>query len=322
MGLWNATCGISHLPILGGEPCRLLFLVEAIRQERGDGGLTGTEELWKPFSLPIPGTYDESGGLDNPEPDWYIEVFVNQVKELLVEQEPRHEHDEPVSKNDLDLDAILRHVYNGRLALDAGEQGVLHLGLIFIREDVYEALAAGPLIDGNKYIELEIVQKQEMERLAHEKTVNSLIKRAGALGMVAKAAEKQAGDQEDVEEESSTLLDTAKETLESLQNYKKLIAGVQDGTPAFEPVRTALAKRMEDGLPDEDISVRWGIHETAKLRLVRWHMQALRRSWMPQPGNGSQSCGWMSNQVLLDVMRSVVEPALEKEHGGEFIDLE
>ncbi len=316
MGIWNATCGISHLPIQGDEPCRLLFLVESIRQERGDGGFTGTEDLWTPFSLPIPGLYDENGCLKDAGPDWYIQVFIDQVRSLMVEMEAQNEFDEPVSKDDLDLDTIIRHVYNGKMALDAGEQGLLHLGLVFIREDIYEALGAGPFIDGNQYIEAEIVQKNEKETIAHEMTVTKLIAQATMLKEMAETQPSPPPEEDENEDGDApvSLLDTASETLMNLQNYKRLISGVNDGTPAFEPVRTELARKVLEGVDIEDDSVRWGVHEIAKLRLVRWHMKALRRAWMPQPGNGSQSTGWLSNQVLLDAMRAVVEPALEKEH--------
>lgn len=66
MGCWNATCFISNLPILAGEPC-VGFLITAT----GKMGVTSyPDERYRPITPPIEGTYDDYGGLSfSPEQD-------------------------------------------------------------------------------------------------------------------------------------------------------------------------------------------------------------------------------------------------------------
>ena len=64
MGCFNGTCAISHLPILGGNPVRLLLLRETpFHQECGPNGATTATDLYQPIGLPIQGIYDEYGGI-------------------------------------------------------------------------------------------------------------------------------------------------------------------------------------------------------------------------------------------------------------------
>lgn len=84
MGCWNETCGISQMPIEGGDPVRMFLIVEAEHWDEG-GALYYSTDLWKPFGLPLKGTYDEYGGLENIEEDALSDLLLESLKEILVE---------------------------------------------------------------------------------------------------------------------------------------------------------------------------------------------------------------------------------------------
>jgi len=84
MGCWNETCGITQMPICGGDPVRMFLLVEAEHWDEG-GALYYSTDLWKPFGLPLKGTYDEYGRIENIEEDALSDLLLQSLKEIIVE---------------------------------------------------------------------------------------------------------------------------------------------------------------------------------------------------------------------------------------------
>lgn len=65
MGCWNATCGVSHLPILCGDKVATTALViEDIRSDYLGGGFSYTFEMANPMSLFFFGEYNDYGGVE------------------------------------------------------------------------------------------------------------------------------------------------------------------------------------------------------------------------------------------------------------------
>lgn len=60
MGSYNATCGVSNLPITAGEPVKLLLLVPSMKFES-----YYTDGVYTNFGLPVDGIYDDYGCLDD-----------------------------------------------------------------------------------------------------------------------------------------------------------------------------------------------------------------------------------------------------------------
>lgn len=296
MGVWNATCAISHLPIQGGEPCRILLLAEAIRTHRGSGGFHDTEEIWKPMTVPIKGVYDAYGSATALEPEWYLDVVARNLGVLSVD------------RRDISLSEVLERIHGEPILLDVGAEGPLHLGMVFIREDIYQALASSPYIEGGQFVDLDVLIREEKDTLARELNFSRLSRTTAGLAesSMVPFEDKETGETVDV-------VASARQVLEGLGNLLRGFVGTRDGCPAFEPLRSAMAEKMVEGLSLEDDSIRWGVLEIAKFRLVRLHMDALRRSWMPQPGLGSQSTGWHSNMVLHQCVQAIVEKSLESE---------
>jgi hypothetical protein len=78
MGCWSETCGITGLPITVGNPCVAFLLVRSELHEHqiSPSGYCYADDLWSPLELPVFGTYDDYGGLENIRED-------NNVRRLL-----------------------------------------------------------------------------------------------------------------------------------------------------------------------------------------------------------------------------------------------
>jgi hypothetical protein len=84
MGCWNETCGITQMPICAGDKVRM-FLIVSNDYEGYDDCHSYTTDLWRPFGLPLKGTYDEYGGIENLEEDALSDLLLASLKEILVE---------------------------------------------------------------------------------------------------------------------------------------------------------------------------------------------------------------------------------------------
>lgn len=86
MGCWNETCGITQMPICAGDPVRMFLIVEVEGEwAREDVCHSYTTDLWRPFGLPLKGTYDEYGRIENIEEDALSTLLLESLKEIIVE---------------------------------------------------------------------------------------------------------------------------------------------------------------------------------------------------------------------------------------------
>lgn len=72
MGSWNASCGVTQLPITAGDRVVLIPLIVKqpdflARDNLGGTGSASNDCIAQPFSLPIAGTYDDYGGIEADE---------------------------------------------------------------------------------------------------------------------------------------------------------------------------------------------------------------------------------------------------------------
>ncbi len=86
MGCWNETCGLTQMPICGGDPVRMFLIVEnAYPRGSRDVCISYGTELWRPYGLPLKGTYDEYGRLENIEEDCMSDFLLESLREMVVE---------------------------------------------------------------------------------------------------------------------------------------------------------------------------------------------------------------------------------------------
>lgn len=86
MGCWNETCGITQMPIEGGDPVRLFLLVqESYQRSKEDCAMHYSTDLWKPFGLPLKGIYDEYGRIEDIEEDVMSDFLLESLREMVIE---------------------------------------------------------------------------------------------------------------------------------------------------------------------------------------------------------------------------------------------
>jgi hypothetical protein len=84
MGCWNETCGITQMPIEGGDKVRMFLIVENSWAGEDVSHCYTTDE-WRPFGLPLRGTYDEYGRIENIEEDALSNLLLESLREIIVE---------------------------------------------------------------------------------------------------------------------------------------------------------------------------------------------------------------------------------------------
>lgn len=62
MGYWNETCGLSQMPIKGGDPVVAVLITNNFSGNLID--LSYSTDLWSPISLPFRGDYNDYGGVE------------------------------------------------------------------------------------------------------------------------------------------------------------------------------------------------------------------------------------------------------------------
>jgi hypothetical protein len=86
MGCWNGTCMISNLPIMGGEDVKLVILKKNkysdVNIENSSSYTYGTDILM-PLFLPINGKYNSYGAVEDIVEDWNSDLIMKTLKEML-----------------------------------------------------------------------------------------------------------------------------------------------------------------------------------------------------------------------------------------------
>jgi hypothetical protein len=87
MGSWNATCGITQLPITEGARVVLIPLVVKQQDFMARDALNGAacvsnDLIAQPIALPIYGTYDSYGGVDVEKDDRGLALLADMLQEL------------------------------------------------------------------------------------------------------------------------------------------------------------------------------------------------------------------------------------------------
>ncbi len=65
MGCFNGTCAVTQLPIRSGDKVRLFFIAKHEHQFDMGPALFGPSDLWKLFSLPLLGEYNDYGSIED-----------------------------------------------------------------------------------------------------------------------------------------------------------------------------------------------------------------------------------------------------------------
>lgn len=78
MGCFNGTDALTQLPILYRDPVKLFIIVH-----EENGRVFDCTDAWRPLCLPISGTYDDYGMIENIVEDWNTQSILSFCNDLL-----------------------------------------------------------------------------------------------------------------------------------------------------------------------------------------------------------------------------------------------
>ena len=276
MGSWYQTCFVSHLPIVGGEKCRLFFLepTDGWKGQRVSSGFSSIHDMWAPCSFGLLGEWDEDEaevvGIDDTSLE--VRLLLKHVQRKLIEiPEPDEHGNPPVLRAEVTLHTLQENICHGRARFIDFKGREQPYGCVVVREDVRKA----------------ILRKGWSEdwRTPKRFTVNRLIKQGEAL--VAALRVRHAEKQLETESWKRIMIpwDIEGATYEGKDIEYDIPRYIPNSLTGFRDyIPNNLLEMVVQDSPDIP----------RFLRLVATHymfvsyLELLRRAWMPQPGRGSQ----------------------------------
>lgn len=133
MGCWNATCMVSHLPIVAGENCAIVVLLERAKNHVLDSACYPNHTLVPIYILR--GKYNEYGWLEEIQDGEKFITFINKLN--LVS----YEDHEPIKITSFDM--FLENIHeNNLVAVQISgvtrEKAYLQVRTVFVKESVLD----------------------------------------------------------------------------------------------------------------------------------------------------------------------------------------
>lgn len=299
MGSWNATCQISQLPILSGEPVRVLFLQRNpwSMDPPGDLCLGGmnyhskercySTDYWVPRNIPLRAVYDDYGGVEDVEPGVSLDTLWEQFQhDLIPIPEGENEYHQPSSFVGMDWEHMWWVAIEGRLRVNArvgsisidsidvetGKIVTSHespravpVCAVLVREDVWKMVTGIVLTDWNTSsvdtVLQEILEKARSIRETLEKTLS--------------APKYEPGDyRNSFEFLNDILFHSMTEELFQMGSFRN------------RGLSFAFKRLVQKEVPESDPAWR-ALAEIIHVNEVMG--RPLRKTWGPQSGAGSQS---------------------------------
>ena len=144
MGCWNATCGVSQLPICSGNTVKAFLLLQSrFRKETLGSGTNYPMDYFSPFFLPVTANYDDYGSVGDIKEDWnstfILETFQNwHSKNTIINLGKSAEINDPRIDKFEKVKDVFDCVERG--ALVYGKDNKRKVGIFMILEEVYNAL--------------------------------------------------------------------------------------------------------------------------------------------------------------------------------------
>ncbi len=273
--------------------------VEAQARRWRDGWWSGYchhDGIFYPRLLPIRGTYDDYGGVENLEglaPAVAHAQFQTDLMEF-----PKGRFDTPPEINkSMPIEGILKAVERGSVTIYGIGRGSAPVGLWLVHENIYQAVVDTPSADrwGERertkehYREeipgyLEVLQEMASDTRTHEDFDSMDIFRTSLK--IGSAEDNEL--QEILKDTKGTLSRIRRQVLDMTAFHGALRPRALSTTgPHFVSAylhNEFAANRLEAGNPE----VRELVTDLADFLHFQNAMQSMRKGWMPQPGSGSQ----------------------------------
>lgn len=153
MGSWNATCMVTNLPILAGDPVVAQIIVAEPFSDplKSAADSNYPHDRFVPVGWPLRAKYNDYGYIDDIEQSVYADDTLDYLRKHLIER-PLGEnkyHDHEVTKDKLSWNSLDRWFHGKRVLLTnpisfGGKEYAKQrsVGLVMIHASVYKAMAA------------------------------------------------------------------------------------------------------------------------------------------------------------------------------------
>lgn len=311
MGCWNETCGITQIPIQSGDPVALVLIGHVGDHNRDHAGSCYINEQWSPKFLPIFGSYNDYGGLQDIQQDWNTQFILEQLRQDLAEtrltatREPIKLPHVQRELDTLDLDTmtledVLKQIHQDRIWVP-GYYGLMPLGWMMVHAWVWDHMTER--MDRNWLDTLDLAQVVQQVRDYYQAMVSY-----------------QLQAMQDNTENKFMLQDYRYRKLDVSHTncfYPLMDRGYQldesrmiNGITAYND---RLWKLVESGLKVNDPQVRAVIDHMARFLTFRANMTAMRKQWSPQTGKGGQHANLEMHLALHKLAACKIEQKLAQD---------
>lgn len=292
MGCWNGTCGISQLPILSGTKVKTFLMLQSeFAHGIGGAGVCYSTAYFRPWFLPVTAEYNDYGSIDAIQKDWNSEYMLETFQKWLAEGKVKilgdkeAEINSPGIRKFKKLENVFDCVERGALMLKynakdfdhkaqkwTSREDWLKIGMFMILEPVFNAMVE----EGNRFMNdknNEYYRSQELEDKNKCLEAINTIRQSGSPTEMEMTLHGMYID---------TMLGGLIEEHSAFKHYKSLLC---------HPTKVT----VEEFFSKLDATNRIGLA-----------MTYLRKLWIPQTGQGSQSEELSFNKALSNAMLSHV----------------
>lgn len=278
MGCWNGTCGVSQIPILSGMKVKAYLILQSPYAEAiGGAGVCYTTAHFRPWFLPVNAEYNDYGSVENIEMDWNASYMLSKFQQWLKKGDVRIlENDEcEINSPDIEkftkLEDVFDCVERGALVFKHGKKE-LRVGMLLVLDGIFTAMVN----EATRYISSKSCYWEKHDKEERKKFHASAVK-------VRETASKEKSKDTELYE-----------LLYEMQLDLRL-GGLIEENLAFKHYKEEIAnpKGVDiDTLCD-------ALEKNARFCLT---MDVLRKLWIPQTGQGSQTEILSFNKVLGEAM--------------------
>lgn len=143
MGSFDYQCGVSGLPIGGGDPVRFML----VTQNHSKYPNNRSEQLWKLRTVPIKAVYNDYGSVEGLEPGIGLDLMLEGLRSDVVPRDQGENpcHDVPIIPETMTLEEWLNALWENRVLAKPrmGHDPAL-VKTLMVREDVWQELLKLP----------------------------------------------------------------------------------------------------------------------------------------------------------------------------------
>lgn len=327
MGCWNETCGITQLPICYRDKVRMILIVKSELDTRVNSNVCYhyTTDLWMPFGLPLKGTYDEYGGLENIEKDIASDLLLDTLKNVVLEVPDRMGYSFKIS--DLDWKTALQFLTDEGLRIKDGPstdlEGLISNFQMKYPDNNFSSEQSDAADEIKKAAKNSTIQMYHM--MVHEDIYQALAKNYKApekifssmtYGNFRSKLESCVQDliKEIKETKDNNISEELKHLLKLSRDHKNLLANYFGGSYNTSIHLRKYIDFIEDKVEaGEEDDLKDLINEMIDFACFGRNMSLLRKLWMPQTGKGGQDREYSIHKFLGERIASFSERKIKED---------